>query len=92
MLDVFLALKGDGNRFMRLKIDQRFDAVTLGKTVCQTFPVLVNAPNKIACYTDIQCSPGLTGENVYPIGHLVRWIAGSSPAMTEDHTRIGIST
>src|SRR5580704_11278519 len=83
MFDILLTLQCGGNCLMRLEIDQRLNAVPLGEAIRQALPMLVNAPHKIVGHTDIQCSSGLAREDVYPIGHLVGWIAGSSPAMTD---------
>ena len=53
MFDILFPLKRGGNRLVRLKIDQRLDAVPLGEAICQALSMLVNAPHKIVRYTDI---------------------------------------
>jgi hypothetical protein len=51
--DVLFPLKRSRNCIVRLKIDQRLDAVPLGKAICQAFSMFVNAPDKVVRYADI---------------------------------------
>ena len=69
MLDVLFALERCGDSFVRFKVYQRLDAVSLGETLGQALTVLLDTPHQIVCHADIQRSTGFTGENVYPIGH-----------------------
>jgi len=65
----FFALKRCGYRFVRFKVYQRFDAVSLREAVRQSLAMLVNAPQQIVRNADIQRSAEPTGKNVYPIAH-----------------------
>jgi hypothetical protein len=69
MLDVLLALKRGGNRFVSFEIDERLDVVPLGEALGQTFSMLVNTSHRIVRHADIQRATGAIGENVNPIGH-----------------------
>jgi hypothetical protein len=48
------------------KINQRLDAISLSEAVCQTFPVLVNAPYQIVRHANIKCATRLAREDVKP--------------------------
>src|ERR1700744_1217712 len=70
VLDILLALERSGDRVMRLEIDQRLDAVPLGKAVREAFALFVDAAYQIGANANIDRSTGLARENVNPVGHL----------------------
>jgi hypothetical protein len=59
MLDVLFALERSSDRFVRLEIDQRFDAVSLGETLGQTLAMLVTRRTRLFVIPTYSVPPGL---------------------------------
>lgn len=60
------ALKRCGDRFVRLEVYQRLDAVSLGKTLGQALTVFVDTPHQIVGHADIQRSTGVYWRECIP--------------------------
>jgi hypothetical protein len=90
VFDVFLALdRGDGSRVL-LVIDQHLHSIRVCEALHRSFTIFVNAPNEIAGHTNIKRSARTARQYVNPVPSHVGgsgWIAGSSPAMTNERAR-----
>jgi hypothetical protein len=59
MFDILLALKRSGDCLVRLKIDQRFDAVSFGKTFRQVLAMLETRRTRLLVTPTYRVPPGL---------------------------------
>jgi len=64
MLDVLLSLNGSLNGVMPFIVDETFETVVLGKTLGETFPMLVGKLRQRAGHTDIKRA-------IAPVGHQI---------------------
>src|SRR5690349_7905109 len=72
VLDVLFTLDGRVRRVENFEVNQFVDDILRGVIGDARIPVLVDSPDEIVRYADVQCTARTTGEDV----------AGTSPAMT----------
>jgi hypothetical protein len=66
MLEIFLSLYCQFDGCVRLGIDQSFQAVHLGETVGDTFPMFPDAAGKIVRHPDVKRAVRATGQDINP--------------------------
>jgi hypothetical protein len=64
MFDILFSLDCGVRRFKNFEVNQLVDPVLRGVARNEVIPVLMDPPDKVVCYANIQCTAGATGEDI----------------------------
>ena len=62
--DILFSLDCGVCRFKNFEVNQLVDPVLRGVARNEVIPVLMDPPDKVVCYANIQCTTGTTGEDI----------------------------